>query len=122
MFFIGIFGIQDKTEKIYTQSSSVCPVCGAYGRYEIIKIYRFFHIFFIPVVRWKYRYYIQTHCCQNYCEIDPDTGMDIEKGYVRELQKEQIHCNDSNTIRICPNCSAKIDPNFNYCPSCGHRM
>jgi len=122
MFFIGIFGVQNKTEKIHTKTAVICPVCEAYGRYEIVKSYAYFHIFFIPVWRWNKRYFIQTHCCSRICELSQGLGEQIEAGESIEIEKEHILCSDSPRIRICPKCSARTEPSYQYCPHCGTRL
>ena len=39
MFFIGVFGVQDKSETIKTEQAVTCPVCGAYDRFEVIRVF-----------------------------------------------------------------------------------
>jgi RNA polymerase subunit RPABC4/transcription elongation factor Spt4 len=122
MFFIGIFGVQSKSERIHTETAVICPVCEAYGRYEIIKSYYYFHFFFIPLWRWNKRYYIQTQCCSRICEIEKTLGEKIEAGDSVEIKKEQILCGGSPSTRICPSCSAQAEPYYQYCPHCGTRL
>ncbi|HHX01360.1 MAG TPA: zinc ribbon domain-containing protein [Firmicutes bacterium] len=122
MFFIGIFGIQNKNEQIGTESAVICPVCERYGRFEIVKSYYYFHIFFIPVWRWNKRYYIQTHCCKRICELDQETGSKIEAGHSIVIEKEHIHRSEQPTISVCPSCSTQVDPSFHYCPYCGSQI
>ncbi|MDI9419829.1 MAG: zinc ribbon domain-containing protein [Bacillota bacterium] len=119
MFFVGIFGIQNKTQHITSESAVICPVCERYGRYDIIKSYYYFHVFFVPVWRWNRRYYIQTHCCSRICELDQETGSNIEAGHSVVIEKEHIRCSDRTAAPACPNCSARLDPRFAYCPHCG---
>jgi len=121
MFFIGIFGVNTKTEPVKTETAVICPLCERYGRYEVLKAYTYFHIFFIPIWRWNKRYYIKTHCCDVFSEIDRETGERIEAGEAVEIEKEQI-LDAYISIRICPNCHTKVEPNFQYCPHCGTRL
>jgi len=122
VFFIGIFGIQNKTEPIASEAAVICPVCERYGRYEILKSYYYFHIFFIPVWRWNKRYYIQTHCCSRICELDQETGSKIEAGQSVFVEKEHIRCMDRTAAPLCHSCSAQLDPSFTYCPYCGSQL
>ncbi|NMB38846.1 MAG: zinc ribbon domain-containing protein [Firmicutes bacterium] len=122
MFFIGIFGIQNKQKHIKTENSIICPICEAYGRYDIIKTYNCFHIFFIPIWQWNKRYYVQTHCCNRTCELHQEIGIKLEKGESLTIEKEQIHCDDQHITDICPYCSAHLEPSFNYCPNCGNQI
>jgi hypothetical protein len=77
MFFIGIFGIQDKDKYIGTCSNIECPSCGRLARYEIHKSYRYFHIFFIPIFRWNFRYFVKTSCCGRLYQLDPFVGREF---------------------------------------------
>lgn len=123
MFFIGIFGIENKNKIISTKQNVICPVCNAFGRYDILKSYTFFHVFFIPLGQWNKRYYIQTHCCKRLCSLDKDVGQKIENGEPVEITQETIHCNDSiKNGHYCPRCSSQLDSSFRYCPNCGNRV
>ncbi|NMB02572.1 MAG: zinc ribbon domain-containing protein [Firmicutes bacterium] len=121
MFFIGIFGIQSKSEVIRTEQSVICPICGAYDRYDVIKTFNYFHVFFIPVWKWNYRYFLQTRCCQQTCSLEQQIGERIDRGEVVSLGKEHVHCSQGQG-RICPNCRAGLDATYNYCPTCGERL
>lgn len=120
MFFIGIFGIENKSKNILTNRNNICPLCNAYGSYDILKSYNYFHIFFIPLWKWTTRYFIRTHCCMKFCTLDNNIGLRIENGEMVEIKKEHIHCD--NNCTLCPYCSSQIEPGFHYCPHCGKRI
>ncbi|HBG09498.1 MAG: zinc ribbon domain-containing protein [Limnochordia bacterium] len=120
MFFIGIFGIQDKEEIIKTEQGVTCPVCGAYDRYEVIRAYTYFHIFFIPVWKWNRRYFIRTRCCQRVCGLDEELGQRIEEGQAVSISTEHLDCRQP-AGRFCSSCGAQLHSAFNYCPYCGKR-
>lgn len=122
MFFIGIFGVQSKSQPIRTEQSIICPVCGAYSRYDVIQSYTYFHIFFLPVWKWNYRYFIKTRCCQRLCELDQVVGTRIARGEAVEIKSGDLNCEGSAQPRVCLNCSRQVDPKYNYCPNCGNRM
>ena len=67
MFFIGVFGIQDKDEYIGTYNNIVCPSCGRLARYEIHKSYRYFHVFSFDF-RWNVSI-VKTSCCGRIYEL-----------------------------------------------------
>ena len=94
MFFIGIFGINTKEEEIKTENSIICPICEAYGRYEIIKRYTYFHFFFIPLWRWNRQYFIKTRCCNRICKLDTEIGIRLERGESISIGKEDLQCED----------------------------
>ncbi|NLK39820.1 MAG: zinc ribbon domain-containing protein [Clostridiales bacterium] len=120
MFFIGIFGIEQKSKIIATRQDP-CPICGGYGQYDVIKSYNYFHIFFLPLWRWNIRYYIETGCCKRLCSLDNNIGGRIEKGEAVEIHQSDLHCSENSFQSTCPRCSSQLDPDFLFCPYCGNR-
>jgi RNA polymerase subunit RPABC4/transcription elongation factor Spt4 len=128
MFFIGIFGISEKSKIIFTEQNIICPACNAYGRYDVIMSYSYFHAFFIPLFKWNKRYFLQTRCCNKLCNLDYDIGLKIQNGERVEIKEEHIHCNDFHAGRahytgykFCSHCSSQVDAAFQYCPHCGNK-
>ena len=74
MFFVAVFGVEEKDKYIGTYSNAVCPACRGTTRYEVRKSYRYLHVFFIPTVRWNARYYVRTSCCGGIFKLDPAVG------------------------------------------------
>jgi len=123
MFFIGIFGIEQKNKVISTRHNIICPSCSAYGRYDVIMCYSYFHVFFIPLFKWNKQYFIQTHCCNKLCNLDYDIGRRIENGEQAEINSAHIHCHEFYSGRkYCPYCFSQLDTNFQYCPYCGKKL
>ncbi|NLM41230.1 MAG: zinc ribbon domain-containing protein [Firmicutes bacterium] len=120
MFFIGIFGVQSKDEVIKTEQAVTCPVCGAYDRYEVIRAYTYFHIFFIPVWKWNKRYFVRTRCCQRLCALEDGVGARIERGEAVTITAAHLRCSEA-PANICPACGAQLHSSFAYCPYCGIR-
>lgn len=119
MFFIGIFGIQDKEKVIREFDGVICPECGRFSRAELIEYYTYFHFFFIPLFSWNRRYFVRFRCCNSMYAIDGD--------YVKEIQNgEGLDTNRLVRIgrqeNICPNCGSYVNPAFNYCPNCGQKL
>lgn len=119
MFFIGIFGIEQKEKLILTKQNIICPICNALGRFDVVKVYSFFHFFFIPLFRWNVKYYIKTHCGR-ICELKKEIGLKIENGEDTVIKKEDIIRGEQ--IFVCPNCQAQVNPSFRYCPHCGKEI
>lgn len=123
MFFIGIFGIDEAEKSIGTYNNAICPACGAMTRFEIIKKYSYFHIFFIPTFRWNIRYYLKPACCSNVYELDTDIGREYEKDNSIEVKSEHMRpVSQYLPFNVCSNCSAKVDPKYSFCPYCGKRL
>lgn len=117
MFFFGIFGIQSKQELVDSRQGDICPVCGSLDRYEILKEYQYFHIFFLPVWRWGERYLLRTRCCQQFRVLPPELGRALIKG--EEVEWSQLAREIDDPLVRCSNCSAILEPDFKYCPRCG---
>jgi hypothetical protein len=121
MFFIGIFGVQDKEETIRTEQAVTCPLCGAYDRYEVLRVYNYFHIFFIPVWKWNKRYFLRTRCCRRICALREEVGQRIEQGQAVTITSADIKCSEP-VGNSCPSCGAQLHSSFSYCPYCGSRL
>lgn len=123
VIFIGIFGIDRKSKVILSGQNFVCPSCDAFGRYDVIKSYSYFYVFFIPLWRWDKEYSIKTYCCSQLCSLDYGIGLRIEKGEHVKIQAQHIRCRShSAESRFCPRCSLEIEKDFYYCPYCGGKL
>ncbi|MGE5614369.1 MAG: zinc ribbon domain-containing protein [Bacillota bacterium] len=123
MFFIGIFGTNQARKPIGTRSNSICPSCGAFTFIEVFKTYSYFHVFFIPVFRWNTRYFARFSCCGMTYGLDPDIGMQYEKGLDPEIMNEHLHPLYQDTpYRTCSRCGAVAEPGHSFCPYCGSRL
>ncbi|HHV59405.1 MAG TPA: zinc ribbon domain-containing protein [Clostridiaceae bacterium] len=123
MFFVAFFGIQDKDKHIGTYNNVECPSCGRLTKYEIHKLYRYFHIFFIPVFRWNVRYFAKTSCCGSLYELDPSVGREFEKNQNTEIRKENLRPVSNNyPFKYCSNCRTNVPAEFSYCPYCGGKL
>ncbi|MGB3973931.1 MAG: zinc ribbon domain-containing protein [Peptococcia bacterium] len=123
MFFIGIFGIQDKDKYIGTYNNIECPSCGRLARYEIHKLFRYFHIFFIPVFRWNVKYIVKSSCCGSLYELDSLVGREFEKNPNTEIKQENLRrINNYLPFRYCSTCNTDVAAEFNYCPYCGGQL
>lgn len=122
MFFVGIFGIDQAQKNIGTYNNTICPSCGALSRFEVIKAYSYFHIFFIPTFRWNVRYYVKTTCCKSIYGLDAHIGIHYENGSAPEITNEHLrpltHHQASDT---CSGCGARIEPGYSFCPYCGRK-
>ncbi|EYE89570.1 hypothetical protein Q428_02015 [Fervidicella metallireducens AeB] len=125
MFFIGIFGIENKEKEIKDIKNVLCNNCGSLTSYKLIKTYTFFHIFFIPLFKWNKKYFLISRCCNNIWEIPLDIGGKLEgEGNVTMdfNQFENITKADDNYKSICPVCGSNIHNNYVYCPFCGSKI
>jgi len=133
MFFIGIFGVEEKAKVLKQKEVDVCPFCTRKGSYTFFKVYNYFHFFFIPIFRWNTRYFLQTNCCSRiYLITNKDVAFDIEHGkdvdisfYDVELFKDMQSMHDTTSefgVEFCPNCKNRVSKSFLYCPYCGQKL
>lgn len=118
MFFIGIFGIQDKARIVKEFANVICR-CGKYSRLQVVEYYRYFHFFFIPVFKWNRRYIVEARCCGRLFEVPKD--------YVDELLgSDFIDLNRLKEInsqyRVCLKCGKYADSSYSFCPYCGSKL
>ena len=78
MFFIGIFGIENKQKEVKQLENIYCKTCSTRTMGTLIKSYEYFHIFFIPIFRWNEKYYVMCKRCNSIYEISKEKGKAIE--------------------------------------------
>ncbi|MBR5047628.1 MAG: zinc ribbon domain-containing protein [Eubacterium sp.] len=118
MFFM--MGIVNKEKKLDFDQLEVCRACGRYGHLEVYMTCMVLSLFFIPVLRWKKRYYVRMTCCGAVTEIDKELGRRIEKGLVSSLDAEDLHFYlTEDSRRHCSNCGFTTEEDYAYCPRCG---
>lgn len=128
MFFIGIFGIENKNEEISTLNNLSCKRCNKIIDGKLIKNFDFFHFFFIPFLKWNEIYYITCESCNSVYSISKEKGKAIEKGEdvnitYWDLQEMENNYNDNySSMNMCPICGTSLDKNFKYCPNCGQHI
>ena len=128
MFFIGVFGIEDKEKEIRFLSSLSCKGCNKLSSGRLIKRFTYFHFFFIPLFKWNEEYFVICNSCNSIFTISKEKGKEIERGediYITYWDlKEQgsFYGNYSSSVRRCTKCNRALDKNFEFCPYCGERI
>lgn len=122
MFFIGIFGIENKSLFIKDIQNKICKSCGAMTSYKLVKSYNFFHFFFIPLFKWNIEYYVISRCCSNVFIIPREIGLRIEKGEEVQLTDDDLKPIGGAASNTCPGCGQYVAPEFTYCPYCGSKV
>uniref|UniRef100_A0A7C5Z7Y2 Zinc ribbon domain-containing protein n=1 Tax=Caldicellulosiruptor owensensis TaxID=55205 RepID=A0A7C5Z7Y2_9FIRM len=132
MFFIGIFGIEEKAKSLRQINVHMCPFCTKSGTHTILKVYNYFHFFFIPIFKWNIRYFLQTGCCHRiYIITNQQVARDLEKGIdvnvtladvelFRNLENQYAF--EDERSDFCPNCQRRVSKTFLYCPYCGNKL
>jgi len=133
MFFI--FGINQGQKEIGNQGPVICKDCGAYGRYRVYMTYMCLSLFFIPVLKWSRKYYVEAACCHTVYALNPETGKQLSRGRQAEIRPEDLELirkgrtaayggSYQNPARImrCPYCGFETEEDFTFCPKCGGRL
>lgn len=125
MFFIGVFGIEEKHKEIRNIQNMVCKDCERMTIYELIEKYNFFHFFFIPIFKWNYRYYLKCRSCTAVFQIPKELGERLKVGenpVINHVDLNPMFRGENNTTLIrCGNCGREMERGFQYCPHCGYR-
>jgi hypothetical protein len=124
MFFIGIFGIEDKEKELREFPNIVCPDCGRLSRAVLILHYTYFHFFFIPTFRWNKRWTVRVRGCGAVYEADADYGKQLETGAALDFSRLKKVSSGFGGFggafyATCAHCGSAFDPSFAYCPHCG---
>ncbi len=123
MFFIGIFGIEEKERDIKEFTNVVCPACGRFSSASFFEHYTYFHAFFIPTFKWNRRYYVKLRCCGALYEADADYARQLKTADTIDFSRlKKVSGGFSrfdDMFKACPNCGKSYDASFAYCPYCG---
>lgn len=117
MFFVGIMGIGNKEKTITELSDITCKSCQKYGRYTVLKRYSYFHLFFIPIWKWGFQYYVVERTCNTIFRLSEQAGREIERGAKKEILDDELV--EHHYVRRCKKCGQVLDDEFIYCPYCG---
>lgn len=117
MFFIGVFGINNRSS-IKKEVSFDCTGC-LEDKGEIIENYSAFEIFFIPVYKYNKKYFLRCKKCESLYWLKEENIGNI-------LENERASYEDIKEViyqkEVCPNCGKNITDKYEYCPSCGHKL
>lgn len=125
MFFIGIFGIDERKKEISTIQNVFCKACGSMTSYKLFKVNKVFHFFFIPIINWDKRYYLISRCCNSIFNIPNQLGTALENNEDTNINDEDLHQINSyvhSNEHICSNCNNVVQSDYKYCPYCGEKM
>lgn len=124
MFFIGIFGVEQKEKELRTWNV-VCPDCGKMAKAALYMGYTYFHIFFIPTFRWNKRYFVKLRCCGSVYEVPEDYARSLVESDIIDFSKLKKVASGggwSQVYTTCAHCGKSFERDFPYCPYCGTRQ
>lgn len=122
MFFIGVFGIEDRQKEIMRLNNIVCPDCGRYASATLWFSYTFFHFFFIPLFKWNKTWFVRLSCCGAVYGCGGEAADEIRRNGRVDFSK----CRKQNAAQgfgqRCPYCGSQVASGFSYCPYCGKEL
>lgn len=121
MFFIGVFGIEDRNKEIRGINNFACKSCTSLNG-RLIKEFTCFHFFFIPLFKWNVRYYIVCNGCRTVFRISKEKGEALENSSTETVSYWDLEEMNYRKDNVCPTCGRELNENFEYCPYCGRKL
>ncbi|MEA2006181.1 MAG: zinc ribbon domain-containing protein [Acidobacteriota bacterium] len=103
--FIFIGGIQPKTVNIDKQARN-CPACSHFNLH-LKRIDQYLSLFFIPLFPVKKG--MPFLICENCNSVFSEDGARMDVSH-------------SGGQSLCPKCKIPVNPDFSFCPYCGHSL
>lgn len=114
MFFIGVFGLGNRSKKVLDVKFK-CTGC-LNDNFSLMEVYKSFDFFFIPVFKFKKEYLIVCKKCRSMYKLKNDRVDQV-------LKTRIVNYEDIERIlfeaHICSNCGANITGDYSFCPNCG---
>lgn len=126
MFFIGIFGVEEKEKTLREFPGTVCGHCGRLDKAALTEVYTYFHVFFIPTFKWNRRYFVRMRCCGAVYEAPAEYAKELKEGASLDFSRLKkvsggFGTDWDNVYARCPGCGKAYDRSFAYCPYCGRK-
>lgn len=86
-----LYSTKTKTKQLEFRQNIDCPNCNRAGSLKAFKSFRQFSINFIPIFKYKKKWYIETTCCGQKYVLSEEVGKQIENG-----EKTKISFNELN--------------------------
>lgn len=126
MFFI--IGISQGKRALDYAKTVICSQCGGYGRYQVFMTYSYFSLFFIPIIKWNRRYYVQMSCCDTIYELNQEAGARLSRRESVDITGADLTLIQAGrkvsgwSRKRCENCGYETEEDFEYCPKCGGKL
>ena len=127
-----VWGTGQKQESIGMAPVQECNTCGRPGSIEIIMVFSYFSLFWIPLIKWGRKYYARMTCCGSQIELDKELGEAIRKGQAVELRADMFPRGtyatqaqvmpESKATRLCPHCGFEVEESALFCSHCGQSL
>lgn len=118
MFFIGVFGIQDRKKKI-AEPKGACSGCERESL-ALIQTERIFHFFFLPVFHRNRRYFLACENCGEGTAISEERADRLMAG--DSVGPWDMPGTTKTRGRFCSECSYRSGEGDVYCAKCGAKL
>lgn len=104
--------------KVLKTFKGTCDTCQCEGTIELVKTCQCFRLFFIPLLKWKTKYFLK-HSCGGEVIISEEVAIGILHGTI-SIEAMHIEHQEVNQHK-CLQCGQYLEYNFEYCPYCGFK-
>lgn len=125
MFFI--FGVSQGKKELNYERTINLNNDGCFLIPKVYMIYTYFSLFFIPIIKWNKKYFVELETENIIYQLDDRIGYEISKGNEPEIKSEHLidlHEDNSwrNNLKTCKVCNFQSYEDYQYCPKCGHKL
>ncbi len=115
-----IFGITNGTNDLGVRKCRFFSCCSSSEVMAAVTCtFEQFTLFFIPLFRFRKRYFVSCPNCGTVYEMRSDEGKRIERDYAAEINPDMLFIVQGANKKTCPSCKCSVDPYCRYCPNCG---
>ena len=115
MFFI--FGVVSGLRDLGIRCCTL-PCCGTVRAILTCSFHQF-TLFFIPLFRFRRRYFLTCPYCGSIYELSKEEGRRLEREPHAQADPTTLRFVRQNGRHCCPYCGCNVEWNSRYCPQCG---
>lgn len=113
-----LIGAGPHVKEISDSQMMICPSCGRFSRMTPYAKRQELRLFFIPVFKWKTRYFTVADCCGENFLLDPEIGHALTKGHPVTIDESDLTLINPSRV-LCEHCKKPVEAHHTYCPHCG---
>lgn len=97
----------------------ICRKCKQNRLLILLKTYRCFRIFFIPVWHWDEKYFVTDEQCGAMYEISEEDAILVK--YDKKEMSTCLPITEYQTVIRCTVCEKVLEHEYEFCPHCGQK-
>jgi hypothetical protein len=125
MFFIGIFGMGNRSEPLRGGISAVCPGCGKQVSFTLNVTYDYLSFFFFPILKFHRQYYVVCPGCGSLFQVENQAARAVASGRSNTLSAADLillRRQTQESTPFCPACGARNPAGSSFCCRCGQKL